>query len=208
MDEAQLLKFIAFTQSTLGEPFPVLLGFVVGLWVVHLLQVIVGRGQWVQWGIQPRQGRGLWGILWAPCLHVNWSHLQHNTVPLLLLGSLVMVQVGNYFYGVTVLAWAIGGLGVWIFGEEGVHLGASSLIWGYCGFLLPYGLVVARTPLGIAVTLGVLVCYGSILVMGLMFRQEGGGISWQGHQFGFAGGWLAARFMADIQGWLALWSWG
>lgn len=198
LNSDRAVEFLRLSQNAIGVPFPVFLGFIAFLWALNLLNFGLLRGSLRHYGITPRQPQGLWGILFAPLLHSDWSHLYHNTPPLLVVGTLVILQVNQYFYGVTVMAWLVGGLGVWIFGEKGVHLGASSLIWGYCGFLLIKALV---EPSIVAVTMAaiVVVFYGSWIFTGLGMPAESRGISWQGHQFGLAGGALAVRYSTEIQ---------
>ncbi len=43
-------------------------------------------------GIHPRSLVGLVGILFAPFIHVSFAHLIANTIPLAVLGWLVMLQ--------------------------------------------------------------------------------------------------------------------
>src|SRR5690625_1292574 len=94
-------------------------------------------------GIQPRRIDGLDGILWAPLLHGGWGHLIANTLPLLVLGWLVMAGGMRQFISVTALIWVVGGLGTWLVGTEAAfmgkpvtHLGASGVIFGWLVFLL------------------------------------------------------------------------
>ena len=80
------------------------------------------------------------GILFAPLLHGGFGHLLANTVPLVMLGWLVMVRRLSDFFAVTAIVWLLGGLGVWLFAPpHTVHIGASGLIFGYLGFLLLRG---------------------------------------------------------------------
>src|SRR5664279_4599462 len=60
------------------------LGFVALLWLIPLL----GWGLELEsFGIRPRQWIGLPGIMVAPLLHADFSHLIANTLPLLVLGT-------------------------------------------------------------------------------------------------------------------------
>jgi membrane associated rhomboid family serine protease len=86
----------------------------------------------------------------------------------------------------------VGGLGTWLIGSPGVHVGASGLIFGYLGFLLARGYFERNFPsILLAIVVGSL--YGGA-IWGVLPTQPG--ISWEGHLFGFIGGVLAARFLA------------
>ena len=142
-------------------------------------------------GIRPRQFDGLDGVLWAPLLHGDWPHLVANTVPVLVLGFLALAGGIGQFIAVTATIWLVAGLGTWLAGSPGVHLGASVLIFGWLVFLLIRGFF-ARSLL-------------QILLAGVLFGLWGGvlwgvlpgaaGISWEGHLFGAVGGLLAARLV-------------
>lgn len=171
----------------------ILAGFVITFWVVEIVDLIVYGGQLDQYGILPRHIIGLRGILWSPFLHGNLAHLIANTGPFLILGWLVMVQETTDFFWVTAITMLVAGGGVWLFGAPAYHIGASSLIFGYLGFLLFRGLF-ERNLGSIALSLVVGFIYGG-LIWGVLPGQPG--ISWEGHLFGLIGGVLAARFLAN-----------
>lgn len=163
-----------------------LLSMVALMWLVEVADRMLGS--WFepdQWGIVPRQWRGLWGLLTSPFLHADWGHLAANTVPFLVLGGLLLTRSMGQFLQVTVLVAGLGGLCVWLLGPGGtVHIGASGLIFGYFGFLLVAGLVEGSwTSLFIALGVGFL--YGS-LIWGVLPGEPG--ISWQGHLFSLLAG--------------------
>lgn len=171
----------------------VLGSFVATFWIVETVNRFLFSGGLIQFGIVPHRAIGLRGILFAPFLHGGFGHALANTVPFAILGWLVMVQETSDFAIVTLTAAAVGGLGVWLFGTPGsVHVGASTLIFGYLGFLLLRGYF-QRNWASIILSLLVAWLYGG-LVWGLLPSQPG--ISWQGHLFGFLGGALAARAIA------------
>jgi membrane associated rhomboid family serine protease len=168
----------------------ILLGFVVLIWALELIDLILFRGALDALGVRPRTPGGLWGILFAPFLHGGLAHLLANTLPFLTLGWLVMLRRTSDFFVVTALAMLCGGLGVWLVGRPNtVHIGASSLVFGYLGYLLLRGYF-ERSVVSILLSIFVGVLYGGALG-GLLPTQPG--VSWQGHLFGFAGGVGAAR---------------
>lgn len=146
-----------------------------------------------QYGIVPRNLIGLRGILFAPFLHGNLGHLIGNTIPFLVLGWFVMLREINDFLVVSIISALVSGLGTWLFGAPGIHIGASGVIFGYLGYLLLRGYF-ERSAIAIAMSLFVCVLYGSLL-FGLSPFQIG--ISWEGHLFGFLGGVLSARLLTN-----------
>ena len=70
-----------------------ILATLVGLmWGLEILDVFVFRHGLDSFGILPRNVIGLRGILFAPFLHGGFGHLMANTVPLIVLGWLIMAQ--------------------------------------------------------------------------------------------------------------------
>lgn len=165
----------------------VVAGFVALLFAVEGLDTALG-GALDSDGIVPRDFTEWDNVIWYPLLHFGWDHLIANSVPLLVLGFLATSGGLKQFFQVTVVVWLTGGLGTWLFGSWGVHLGASGLVFGYLTFLLVRGLF-ARATGQIAVALVVFAIYGAML-WGVLPGQPG--ISWEGHLFGALGGVLAA----------------
>ncbi|MFE4104802.1 rhomboid family intramembrane serine protease [Almyronema epifaneia] len=169
-------------------------GFVALMWITEIVDEALLRGYLDNYGIWPRSFIGLRGILFAPFLHGNLEHLLANTIPLLTLGWFVMLRETSDFLWVTAIAGVVSGLGTWLTGApNSVHIGASGLIFGYFGFLLLRGYF-ERSVVSIALSLLAFMLYGS-LVWGVLPNQPG--ISWEGHLFGFLGGILAARLLAQ-----------
>ncbi len=143
-------------------------------------------------GIRPRQFEGLDGILWAPLLHDGWQHLVANTVPVLVLGFFALAGGIGQFVAVTAAIWLVAGLGTWLIGSPGIHLGASVLVFGWLVFLLARGFF-ARSLTQILLAVVLFAVWGSAL-WGVLPGTVG--ISWEGHLFGAVGGLLAARLIA------------
>lgn len=165
----------------------VVLGFVALLFVVEGIDTALG-GRLDYGGVIPRDFTEWDNLLWAPVLHAGWDHLAGNAVPLLVLGFLASSAGVKQFLQVTAVIWLTDGLGVWIAGSPGSHIGASGLIFGYLVFLLVRG-VFARSTAQIAVALVVFALYGAMLWGVLPGRP---GVSWESHLFGALGGVLAA----------------
>jgi len=170
-----------------------LVGVTAILWLVQLVNVAMFHGELIRYGIQPRTVQGLPGILLMPFLHGSWSHLLSNTIGFLMLGGMVMLREPRDFWRVSALSLIIGGVGIWLVGRPGPHIGASGIVFGYFGYLLFTGLFDRRIG---AIVLSVLtfLLWGGLL-FGLSPLQRG--ISWEGHLFGLAGGifgaWLRPR---------------
>lgn len=169
-------------------------GAIALMWSLELIDIFLFRGSLDRYGIRPRSLSGLWGILFAPWLHGGLGHLIANTIPFVILGWLVMLRETSDFWIVTAITMLVGGLGVWLVGSPyTVHIGASTLIFGYLGYLLLRGYF-ERSFSSILISLGVGFLYGGILWGVLPARP---GISWQGHLFGFIGGAIAARLLSQ-----------
>lgn len=165
------------------------LGFVALLWVLESIDAMLGNSLDAE-GIRPGTTDGLLGILLAPLLHGGFPHLVANTVPLLVLGFLVLLSGVGHWLIVTAVVWVISGLGTWLLGGVGtIHIGASGLVFGWLAYLIVRGFF-TRHPGQVALGVVVLVLYGGML-WGVLPGQPG--ISWQGHLFGAVGGVVAAR---------------
>jgi membrane associated rhomboid family serine protease len=171
--------------------FMILGGLVAIMWVVEILDQLVFGGQLDIFGIVPRNPVGLRGIAFAPFLHGGFAHLLGNTIPFLVLGWLIMLRETSDFIWVTLIVALASGLGTWLFGSPGIHIGASGVVFGYLGYLLLRGFFERRIG-SIALSLFVGALYGS-LIWGVLPLQRG--ISWEGHLFGFLGGIVAARIL-------------
>ncbi|MEU8900995.1 rhomboid family intramembrane serine protease [Nocardia sp. NPDC048505] len=174
-------------QRVWAQAAVLILGFVALLYGIEGVDTLE-NGRLEQAGIEPREADGLWGILWAPLLHGGWPHLLGNTVPVLVLGFLVLLSGIARGLAATAIIWVVAGVGTWLIGPEySVHIGASSLIFGWLTYLISRGWF-ARDIGQILLGLVIFVIYGSAL-WGVLPGQPG--ISWQGHLFGALGGLLA-----------------
>ncbi|MFP3905565.1 MAG: rhomboid family intramembrane serine protease [Acidimicrobiales bacterium] len=169
-------------------PFVLLAVTVATMWIAEGADQAVFDQQLDQAGVVPRELDGLPGIVWAPFLHYGFAHLVANTVPLLVLGGLVAIKGATRFLQVTLGVILLGGLGTWLFGRDGVHLGASGVVFGYFGYLVAAALLERRLR-SIVLGLIALVLYGG-LVWGAVPTTAP--VSWEGHLSGL----LAGVYMA------------
>ncbi len=172
----------------------VIAAFVAVLWVIEIVNA--SGADLTDDGIRPRQLSGLWGVLWAPLLHASFTHLESNTIPLLVLGFLVLLGGLARFGAVTATVWLVSGIGVWLLGGTNtVVVGASGLAFGWLAYIIVRG-VFTRSLVQIALGLVILVVYGALL-WGVL--PGASGVSWQAHLFGAVGGILAAAGGAGVR---------
>ena len=167
-------------------------GFIGLLWLIQIVNAVVFGGALFGLGIHPRSLFGLFGILFAPFLHLSFAHLFANTIPLALLGWFVMLRRKSDLFTVSAISALVGGLGTWLIAPAlSVHAGASVLVFGYLGYLLSRG-IFERRFWPIVASIGVFFLYGGAL-WGVLPTAIG--VSWQSHLFGLLGGVIAARMM-------------
>lgn len=162
-------------------------GFVALLWWIKMFEVWLGHSL-SGLGVRPGSITGLLGILTAPLLHGSVGHLINNTLPLLVLGTLAMAIYPRAFKPALVLIWLGSGLGIWLFGRDSVHLGASGLNHGLMFFLFVLGLLRRDRP-AIAALMIAFLLYGGMLLTVLPGDPQ---ISWEAHLFGALSGVVAA----------------
>jgi membrane associated rhomboid family serine protease len=174
--------------------FYYLLWFMVFLWGFNLINWWVLNSALNVFGIYPRHLIGLPGIFFSPFLHGDFNHLFFNSIPLIALANFVLIGGLTLFIDVTLFIVIGSGILVWLFGRRGIHIGASSLIMGYFGYLL------ANTYFfqsGMSLIIGIItVYYFGGLVLGLFPTQEK--VSWEGHLLGFITGVVASCYFAGV----------
>jgi membrane associated rhomboid family serine protease len=167
-------------------------GFIALIWLVWLLNAVLFQGALFAFGIRPRVVAGLVGLPVHPLLHGDVPHLVHNSIGIALFGGLLYLREERDFWIVTILGAVLGGLGVWLFARPLTHIGASSVIFAYFGYLVSTGLFERRIG-SLLLSVVVFLAWGSVL-LGVLPLQRG--ISWEGHLFGFLAGVIAARALA------------
>ena len=150
------------------------LGFVGLLWLVALL----GWGlELERFGVRPREWIGVPGILAAPLLHAGFIHLVANSLPLLVLGTAMLHLYPHAALKVLPAIYLGPGIAVWLFAHEGVHVGASGLVYGLVSYIFVAGLI-RRDRRAIAASLLVSFMYGT-LAWGVLPIKVG--VSWETH---------------------------
>lgn len=174
---------------TFGAAAETALGFVFVLILIKGIELGLGISL-AGFGIRPRQIDGLPGIVFSPLLHANVTHLASNTVPLLVLVTLLFWDARYRPTSTLLSIWMVSGVGTWLIGRgDSVHIGASSLIYGLVSFLVASGIKL-KSLRSVLVAILVLLAYGGA-VYGIL--PENRQISWEGHLSGAIAGLLAAR---------------
>ncbi len=168
-------------------------GFVILLWLIRIADALWDLGL-NEYGLIPLKPIGLIGIITSPLLHAGFSHLFANTIPLLVLGSLLFYFYRPLAWKIFLLTWFMTGVWVWVFARgNAAHIGASGIIYGLASFLFLSGIIRREQKLMI-ITLLVTFLYGSLLwgLFPQFFPKEH--ISWESHLMGLLSGVLLAVY--------------
>ncbi len=163
--------------------------FVSLLWVVHVTSVVLDLDLTVL-GLYPLKGKGLIGILTAPLIHGDFSHLAANSIPLLILGGLLFYFYRDIAWKVFFLSYFLSNFWIWFGARQAWHIGASGLVYAFAAFLFVSG-VIRRDVRLAAISLLVSFLYGSMIwgVLPLVPR-----ISWESHLMGAIAGIVLALY--------------
>ena len=146
-------------------------------------------------GIKPRSIDGLIGIVTAPLIHGNLSHLISNTVPLLFLGSVLYFfypRIGGIVFA---QCYLVTNMLVWLLSPRvSYHIGASGLIYGLSSFLIFFGLL-RKDFWSLLISIVVMIMYGGIFYGVLPVNSH---ISWESHLAGAVVGIVSAYRLHDI----------
>lgn len=167
-----------------------LLFFVPVIWLVFVLSLVLPLERF---GLIPRRGIGVLGIVTMPLLHSDFKHLIANTVPLIvLLALLFKTEAGATL--VAVMAQVGGGVLLWLVGRRANHIGASLMVFALTGFHIANGVVQANFYT-IAIALVVASLYGGTFLTSINPWKKGS--SWDSHLCGFLAGIGVAVFFAS-----------
>ncbi len=170
-------------------------GIVVFMYVLRFLDgVFLGNRIAANYAIKPRGDNRLLSVVLAHYLHANRRHLFANTVPFFILAFLIAFDGLDEFAVATSIIMLIAGVGTWLFGSQGVHLGASGLITGYFGFVILRGWVTGNVP---AIIIGIFIGIIYFGILGMVFGRRQGASNVM-HFFGFLGGLLAAWVWSQL----------
>ena len=161
--------------------------FIAILWSIRLFEQ-VSHVELGWYGLYPRTTHGLMGILTSPLIHGDAGHLFSNSVPLLILGSVMFYFYRPIAFQVFFWVYIMTGIWVWVAARDAYHIGASGLVYGFLTFLFFSGAFRKDTRL-LAISLFVAFLYGGTMYGILPLTK---GISWESHLMGSLAGLVTA----------------
>lgn len=170
--------------------FPLL--FIAFLWLLKSIETMTGLGL-VEFGIYPGRLTGLIGIPLAPLIHGSFAHLIANTLPLFVLGTIMIHTYPRSAIHAIPIIYILSGVGVWIFGRHAYHIGASGLLYGLMAFVFTIG-VLRRDRLPIAFSMISFFLYGG-MIWGIFPGDPS--VSFEAHFFGALTGMILAIIMRN-----------
>jgi membrane associated rhomboid family serine protease len=154
--------------------------FVLLLWIIHLTSYLFDL-DFSHLGVYPLHVKGIPGIFLSPLIHGNFEHLISNSLPLLVLGTMLFYFYPTSAFKVFVLIYFVTGIWVWFGARPAFHIGSSGIVYGLASFIFTCGALLRNIRL-MAVSLLVVFLYGS-LIWGLFPIDWR--ISWESHLSGF-----------------------
>jgi len=163
------------------------------IWAVYLLDSLIYTTtgfSLCNLGLLPRTTQGLIGIVTMPFLHGNNLHIIMNTIGLFSVVFVVALetpfkQVNWIAVKITLLSGAL----LWLFGRSnGMHVGASALIYGLTTYIATIGITQQKIVF-IAYTVFSILMGGSF-ILGLLPLDAH--VSWEGHIAGAIAGVIVA----------------
>lgn len=145
-------------------------------------------------GLKPQELSGLLGIITAPLVHGSLEHLFNNTLPLVIMGTMLAYGYPKVWGRVLSLIWLVSGLGVWLFARDANHIGASGIAHGLFFFILVASMF-RRDKSSVAMMMIVFLLYGG-MTMTIFPREEY--ISFEYHFFGALAGVIAALLWCSV----------
>lgn len=132
--------------------------FVAILWIVKLFEIAF-EVKLAWYGLYPRTLNGLIGIVFSPLIHGDMDHLISNSLPLLILGTIMFFFYRSIAFKVFFWVYLMTGVWVWAAARNSYHIGASGIIYGFIGFLFFSGIFRKDTRL-LALSMFVVFVYG------------------------------------------------
>ncbi len=163
------------------------------LWIVHIFSVLF-EADLYKFGLLPRSAKGLFGIITAPLIHGDFSHLISNTFPLIILGWIIIFFYRRISFFLFIFIYLATGILVWVLARQVYHIGASGIVYGFVSFLFFSGLF-RKDNTSIALALIITFLYGGI-VWGMLPGLKG--ISWESHLLGAVVGLIAAFIFRNV----------
>ncbi len=149
------------------------------LWLVFVLDGLLGL-KLNRFGLRPGSVLGLIGVVTAPLLHGNLSHIFSNSMSLIISMTAILYLYPNSSARVIPMIWLGSGLLAWLIGRPSLHLGASGFIYGLLAYVFFSG-ILRRDMRSVSVSLLLGFLYGSMIWGVLPIRPH---MSWELHLSG------------------------
>ena len=178
------------------------------LWIVHLGAMLLGL-ELGYLGVLPRTVTGLWGILFSPLIHADFTHLISNSVPLFVLTTILMYFYRRVATSAFLMLYVLTGLAVWLLADlplveailglgrgRSFHIGASGVVYALAAFVVASG-AFRRNLRAVILALIVVFLYGG-MIWGVLPTQPG--VSWESHLLGgIVGVFVAYWFKESVE---------
>jgi membrane associated rhomboid family serine protease len=168
------------------------LSFTALIWLVWFTGVLFGFELW-RFGIFPGQIDTLAGVLSAPLIHGSLSHITSNSLPLLVMLTILLYIYPKSSPVVFIVLYVGSGIIVWLIARPAWHFGASGLTHGLMFFLFTIG-VLRRDAMAAVFAMIVFFLYGG-MVWGIFPRDPA--ISFEYHLAGAGLGVLLAFLLRN-----------
>ncbi len=164
------------------------------MWLLHGYAFIT-NWELGDYGILPRSIEGVSGILTGPLIHASVQHLLSNSVPLVVLASLIIYFYRSVSAQILLLIYFLTDILVFLCARPAFHIGASGIVYGLFGFLIGIGFF-QRNVKSIILAFLVITFYGS-LVWGVLPGQPS--VSWESHLIGVLTGVMVSYWYRNNQ---------
>lgn len=172
------------------------------MWLVFGLEHLL-QAEWFIYGVAPRKVHALRGIFTTPFLHGGLAHIISNSLPFLVLMSMILFFYERVAIPVLLTIYLGTGICMWFFADpeaifslsnhSNYHIGASGVVYGMAAFLAFTGLF-RKNIRAIAISLVIVFYYGG-MIWGVLPIKEG--VSWEGHLLGAIVGVFSAYWFRD-----------
>lgn len=143
-------------------------------------------------GVYPLKLSGIWGVVFSPFIHASFSHLLSNTIPLIILMSMLFYFYSQIAFRSLTLLWLLSGIITWFIGRSSFHVGASGLVFALVFFLFFSGLLRRHIPLAAVSMIVAFVYGGTVWSMFPVTQYIDVSISWEAHLAGAVAGLIVA----------------
>lgn len=168
-----------------------------GIMLICLVIDFITGGMLNNWfGIVPRDSNYLLGILMHPFAHFGIGHFISNFTIFVVLGFFLRLSFSNNQIYLLFFSLAIiGGILTWLFASNGLHGGASGVVFGMWSSLITFA-IKRRKLKDIIIGIIIALMYGTSIFMGLIPHRY---ISLAGHLFGIVAGVLISLLVIKFE---------